>query len=109
MERITSNLAREAILAAIKDQTESARSVRKDATEMFQSALEESSSSEAVRPTADASDSSSLMDGVREIDGLMRSAEPDRMAHQRFSLRENLAEEDFFECCERLLGGVPAS
>lgn len=84
-DRITSNLAREAILAAIRDQTEAAQRVRADAAEMFESALTGTDLGRKGAEVDASHDAGTLTGSVREVDALVRSAEPDQMAEDLLS------------------------
>ena len=88
VERITSSLAREAILAAIKDQTDAARNIRGDASQLFDAALNSTSAGSqqgAARGVSSTDQSKTPIDSVRELDSVVRSAEPDRMAEDLLS------------------------
>ena len=88
IDSIKSSLAREAILAALKDQTDAADSVRVEARELFESTLEGTSAgrdTNAVRGPDEAKASQTLIDGIKGVDGLVRSADPDRMAQDLLS------------------------
>ena len=88
IDRIKSSLAREAILAALKDQSDAARSVRAEARELFESTLEGTRASRdpsTVRGPGEAAASQALIEGIKGVDGLVRSADPDRMAQDLLS------------------------
>ena len=87
VDRIKSSLAREAILAALKDQTDAARNIKSEANELFQSALESSASgkSPAASASSESTQSTSMIDGIKSVDEMVRGAEPDRMAQDMLS------------------------
>jgi flagellar hook-basal body complex protein FliE len=88
VDRIKSSLAREAILAALRDQTEAAKAVRTEARQLFESTLEGSAAGRDVTRAASAPETRgprSLLEGVRAIDGEVRGADPDRMAKDLLS------------------------
>lgn len=89
VDRITSSLAREAILAALKDQTQAAQAIRADAGRAFESALDVGATSPprsagAATPNA-ASAGSGLKDGLFAVDRELRAASADQLARDMLS------------------------
>ncbi|MFT5284031.1 MAG: flagellar hook-basal body complex protein FliE [Planctomycetota bacterium] len=82
VDRITGGLAKEAMIAALKDQMSSAQGVREDAAKMFQQALDPSASPDVgkVSSTKSVTPASILGDGLSKVNGNLRAAEPDQLA-----------------------------
>lgn len=88
VDRITSSVAREAILAALKDQTRAAESIRGDAARMFEANLQQAGSSAPVGPseaTGSAGFTQSIGDGVSAVNRELQAASPERLAEDLLS------------------------
>ncbi len=94
VDRITSSLAREAILAALKDQTQAAKAIREDAGRVFEAAVDARSlerPAEAARGGRQAGDATpagaieGLKDGFLSVDRELRSASPGTLARDLLS------------------------
>ena len=90
VDRITSNLAREAILAALEYQSRAAKGVRAEASDMFGAALESGANgasaaiggegAAASQKAGQLDPAGSMTDAVREINGALNSADPEALA-----------------------------
>lgn len=87
VDRLTSSLGKEAMLAAIRDQAGSAQGIRDDAQKMFQAALDSSGS--GGTPSVDAAQPSSpasvLGDGLQAVNREVQAADPDVLAKDLMS------------------------
>ncbi len=85
VDRITSNLAREAILSAIRDQNDAAKSIRDDAARLFESAVDSrgvqdgrhAKAPNAAEPTGAIEQ---LKEGFLAVDREVHAASPDQLA-----------------------------
>jgi len=82
VDRITSSLGREAILAALKDQAGAAQGIRDDAQKMFEAALDPGSAgaSAGVDASKSASPAGSLAEGLMSVNQEVQAASPDALA-----------------------------
>jgi len=87
VDRITSSLGREAILAAIKDQAGAAQGIRQDAQKMFEAALDPGSAgaSASVDAAKNASPVSTLAEGLMSVNQEVQAASPDALAKDLIS------------------------
>ena len=87
VDRITSSLAKEAMMAALKDQISSAQGIREDGAKMFQQALDPSANLNPSSATKvkSVSPASILGDGLSKVNGSLRAAEPDQLAKDLLS------------------------
>lgn len=93
VDRITSSLAREAILSAIDEQSRAARSIQDEAREMFDAALATQSGtpgsgtpgSGGVGVEGGTSRAPGVVDGLNALDQQLQQADPDRLAAELVS------------------------
>lgn len=82
VDPLKSSLGREAILAALKDQSSAARDIRSDAAKMFEAAMDTgaSGSARSVEGTKSATPASSMIDGLMSVNQDVQAASSDALA-----------------------------
>ena len=87
VDRLTSSLGKEAMLAAIRDQAGAAQGIRQDAQKMFEATLNSSggSGTPAVDAAKPSSPASMLGDGLQAVNREVQAADPDLLAKDLMS------------------------
>lgn len=101
VDRITSSLAREAILAALEDQKAAARSVRDEAAKLFEASIDRSALEARPNESRAAEDTDAvakLKEGFLAVDREVRAASPDQLAKDMLAGRVT----DFAEIATRV-------